>query len=145
MKRMNISIRVFFLVLISILGWTSMPVQAGEFLPEDDNFTYLPLVTNYSNPVKEAIVVDHRHTDISKIPPEWIGEVKNFLVHYAHTSHGSQVLTGLYWLEERDATYNVDIEASGVVVKPGDTSALRVYDGNNYTNNTYECTSRTAH
>lgn len=134
---MKISIRIFFLALISMLGWTSMPVQAGEYLPEADYSNYFPIVTNHSNPVKEAIIVDHRHTDISKIPPEWIGEVKNFLVHYAHTSHGSQVLTGLDWLEERDATYNVDIEESNVVVKPGDTSALRIYDGNNYAETTY--------
>ena len=125
------------LLLLFLLGWNSFSVHAGDILPESDFLIYLPLATNGYSPVKETIIVDHRHTDISKIPPQWLGEAKKFLVHYAHTSHGSQVLTGLEWLEERNGLYNVDIEANGVVVKPGDASALRIYDGNNYEGNTY--------
>jgi hypothetical protein len=88
----------------------------------------------YPNP---GIVVDHRITDISDIPDAWIEEAKKFVVHYAHTSHGSQVLSGLEWLENQDSKYNVDIQANGSVVLPGDTTALRIYDGNNYPGDTY--------
>ena len=83
------------------------------------------------------IVVDHRHTDVSQIPDYWIGQVRQFVVHYAHTSHGSQILTGLEWLEGRNSKYNVDIHENGTVVQPDDTTALRIYDGNNYDGNTY--------
>jgi uncharacterized repeat protein (TIGR01451 family) len=85
----------------------------------------------------EAIIVDHTCTDLSKIPDYWLVEAKKLAVHYAHTSHGSQVLSGLTKLEGVDAKYNVDIQASGTVVLPADTSALRIYDGNNYPGNTY--------
>jgi uncharacterized repeat protein (TIGR01451 family) len=49
------------------------------------------------------------------------------------------VLSGLTNLEGVDAKYNVDIRASGAVVLPSDTTALRIYDGNNYDspNDTY--------
>ena len=111
------------------------PSSAAPRTPSDDLPSYLPLVLKvYPNP---AIVVDHRDTGISKIPDYWIGEAKKLVVHYAHTSHGSQVLSGLEWLESQDTRYNVDIQANGTVILPGDTTALRIYDGNNYDGNTY--------
>jgi hypothetical protein len=137
MKIRYSTIAIAFLAIITLLKWGNNSVQAGEYLPEADYPVYLPLVTNGYTPVNETIIVDHRHTDISKIPPYWLGEVKKFLVHYAHTSHGSQVLTGLDWLEGQDSTYNVDIHESGAVVLPDDATALRIYDGNNYAGNTY--------
>jgi len=43
-----------------------------------------------------AIIIDHHCTDISKIPAFWIQEAKNKLrIGYSHTSHGSQLVTGL--------------------------------------------------
>ena len=51
---------------------------------------------NGSNTRTEAIIVDHNHTDIAKISDQWIEDVKkNFVVHYAHTSHGGQIVVGL--------------------------------------------------
>ncbi|MEJ5309856.1 MAG: DUF11 domain-containing protein [Anaerolineae bacterium] len=85
----------------------------------------------------EPIIIDHTCTDLSKIPDYWLAEAKKLVVHYAHTSHGSQVLSGLRWLEGQDAKYNVDIRESGTVVLPSDTGALRIYDGNNYPGDTY--------
>lgn len=96
---------------------------------------YLPLVMQ---PAPEtAIVADHRFTDISQIPDEWIDAARGLVIHYAHTSHGSQILTGLRWLENQDSRYNVDIQASDTVTVPPDSSALRIYDGNNYGGNNY--------
>lgn len=53
-------------------------------------------------------------------------------VHYAHTSHGSQITTGLEGLEARDATYAVARRMSGSEgLPPAETpAALRIYDGN---------------
>ena len=43
-----------------------------------------------------AVIADHTSTDLNSIPDEWIGKVKELInVHYCHTSHGSQVMTGL--------------------------------------------------
>ena len=99
------------------------------------NVMYLPVVFHHAPP--QAIVADHTTTNISQIPAYWIEKAKGFVVHYAHTSHGSQVLSGLQWLEAQSATYNVQITASGVVVNPATVGALSFYDGNNYPGNTY--------
>jgi hypothetical protein len=48
-----------------------------------------------------GFIVDHTHTDISQIPIKWIDKAKQGLhIAYNHTSHGSQLITGLDALEE---------------------------------------------
>ncbi|MDY6881528.1 MAG: dockerin type I repeat-containing protein [Thermodesulfobacteriota bacterium] len=58
----------------------------------------------------EPIIIDHRHTDINQVPPSWIEVAKGtFRIAYGHTSHGSQIVTGmgllrgasgsLYWFD----------------------------------------------
>jgi len=62
----------------------------------------------------DAIIIDHNCTDLSEIPDEWIVKAKDtFNLSYGHTSHGSQIVTGmslirgdagsLYWYD-RDGT-----------------------------------------
>jgi len=49
----------------------------------------------------QALTANHSHTDLGIIPEEWIetacGEYKLF---YGHTSHGSQIVTGMEVIEE---------------------------------------------
>ena len=132
--RAKLSCAVFFFlifVLCSSLAPRAPAAQSASL--EVAPVVWFPLSLHIPAP----IVVDHRHTDISKIPAYWITQAKALVVHYAHTSHGSQVLTGLSWLEGRNATYNVDIHESSTVVLPDDATALRVYDGNNIPGDTY--------
>jgi hypothetical protein len=97
---------------------------------------YFPAI--FHNALPQAIIVDHTSTDLSRIPAYWIEQAKGFVVHYAHTSHGSQVLSGLQWLEGENATYSVQVTVSGGVANPATPGALSFYDGNNYPpSNTY--------
>lgn len=51
---------------------------------------------NGTGTISAPCIIDHTCTDISKIPDEWINHVKQDLnVHYAHTSHGEQIVIGL--------------------------------------------------
>jgi hypothetical protein len=102
----------------------------------DDFMIYLPLVTN-KNGSANPLIVNHLNTDVHEIPDYWINEARKLVIHYAHTSHGSQILTGLQWLEAQDPKYNVSIIASGVVAQPPDSTAMGFYDGNNYSGTTY--------
>lgn len=44
----------------------------------------------------QAIVIDHTCTDLSKVPLSWITAAKdNLYIGYGHTSHGSQLITGM--------------------------------------------------
>ena len=54
----------------------------------------------------QGIIVDHTCTDFSQIPETWINQVKRTLkVHYAHTSHGEQIYTGLDRLSNTNPKY----------------------------------------
>ena len=45
------------------------------------------------------IIIDHHHTDLSKVPKFWVNEARKLLrLSYGHTSHGSQIVTGMAFL-----------------------------------------------
>ena len=47
-------------------------------------------------PLRAAVIVDHRHTDLGRVPTAWIDQARAQLrLTYGHTSHGSQVVTGM--------------------------------------------------
>jgi hypothetical protein len=82
-------------------------------------------------PATGSILIDHTCTDITKIPDYWLEQAKQLTFHYAHTSHGSQLVTGVEWLERQDATYSVAVrycgDDAGLLAESG---ALRICDGN---------------
>jgi len=67
----------------------------------------------------QGIVVDHRHTDLGRVPTQWIAAAKASLrIGYGHTSHGSQLVTGLLALRgDPGSTY--DFEYTGWGLEPG--------------------------
>jgi hypothetical protein len=75
----------------------------------------------------KAIIIDHKCTDLSKIPYTWIRKIKKTIrVHYAHTSHGGQITTGLKILQNKDRKFRVEISKRRLPAKEG---ALLIYDG----------------
>ena len=78
------------------------------------------------------IIIDHTCTDLSRIPPYWIEQAKQLMIHYAHTSHGSQIVSGLKNLEKSDSIYSFEITEGGTEGLPlvEGPPALRMYDGN---------------
>jgi len=79
----------------------------------------------------QAIIIDHTCTDITKIPDYWLQKAKELTLHYAHTSHGSQINSGIEWLETQHSEYNIAIQYSGTPGVPAETNAIHIYDGNN--------------
>lgn len=56
----------------------------------------LPALTSWS-----AIIIDHHCADLSQIPAEYISKAQQQLrIGYGHTSHGSQLVTGLEAIQE---------------------------------------------
>lgn len=52
--------------------------------------------TQQNAPEASASVIDHRNTDLADVPAEWIERAKSTLhIAYGHTSHGSQLVTGM--------------------------------------------------
>lgn len=81
---------------------------------------------------QDAIIIDHKCTKVQTIPSYWIEQAKALTIHYAHTSHGSQVNSGAQELEDTDPYYSFARRASGTEGLPlvEDPPALRMYDGN---------------
>ena len=80
----------------------------------------------------QAIVIDHSCTDLSQIPEYWLEQAKGLTLHYAHTSHGGQITSGIQNLEDLDTYYSMAIRnSSSEGLPPVETPpALRIYDGN---------------
>ena len=74
------------------------------------------------SPQELPALVDHRATRLAKIPQEWIEAAKSSLrIAYGHTSHGSQIVTGMSGL----VTYAGDLYSFN---STGSGGALRLLD-----------------
>lgn len=85
----------------------------------------------------DTIIIDHTCTDITKIPRYWLDQARKLTFHYAHTSHGSQLVEGLkYWKRQDRGKYNFAIKYDPPGL-PGGKNRLKLYDGNNYGGDNY--------
>ena len=154
MKKINRS-QMIFVVILFILAGVMIGVgvsAAGSF---GAGTLYLPLVqkpagiqpTITPSPTAtqtiptptpgsgDAIIVDHRHTDLSLIPPYWLEQAKQWMIHYAHTSHGSQILSGMGALYQESTQYPYCVLEAPPDHTPGELSLVcsegqpRIYDG----------------
>ncbi|MBY9005283.1 MAG: hypothetical protein KGD63_00835 [Candidatus Lokiarchaeota archaeon] len=79
------------------------------------------------DPNSEAIIINHNSIKLGQIPEYWINTTKNMLkVHYAHTSHGGQITTGLNRIYSSNSTFNINRELRSL---PTDPDTLCIFDG----------------
>lgn len=76
----------------------------------------------------EYRVFDHRHAAVDPIPATCISQLQsgNFVFHYAHRSHGAQIIEGADSIEMADPTYGFESE---YCEPPNATGVLPVWDG----------------
>jgi hypothetical protein len=75
-----------------------------------------------------GLIIDHNCDALDTVPGTWIDAAQADLkIHYAHTSHGGQITTGLSRIEVVDDTYSQN-RGSGVL--PDEAGALCILDGN---------------
>lgn len=61
---------------------------------------------NLPNSPQKPIIIDHSSTHFEKVPEEWIERAKkNIRIAYGHTSHGSQILSGMARLYHKNKIY----------------------------------------
>jgi PKD repeat protein len=80
-----------------------------------------------------GLVVDHNAVhDFDDIPVLWLDAAKQLTLHYAHTSHGSQIISGIQAMKAANPDYGVAVRESGTEGLPPqeDPPVLRIYDGN---------------
>ena len=93
----------------------------------------------------QQILVDHTCTDPGQVPDAWIDQVKADLhIAYAHTSHGSQLITGMDAIEtypafgdryqwSDDGSAGLDLDNYGIPCVEPDLSQGDYIDGNGVT------------
>ncbi len=75
----------------------------------------------------EELIIDHQDADISEIPNQPIDSAQAWLkIHYAHTSHGEQLIEGMGDIEDADARFSF-IRTDNVL--PSEEGALCIFDG----------------
>lgn len=92
----NLTIVVLFVTLFVVCG-----VAIGVVLAQG--------VANVERPQSQeaALIIDHSCTDVSKIPHQWIEKAKTeFKVFYGHTSHGSQITSGMQAMNKDPFVFN---------------------------------------
>lgn len=77
--------------------------------------------------LQASIVIDHNCTGLHDIPSEWIDSAKKYIVfHYAHTSHGSQLTTGISRIKSDSSFFDYVLDYSFL---PDSTGVVRIMDG----------------
>lgn len=94
-------------------------------------FLTLLILSIGSSVCAQGIIIDHTCTDVTQIPVQWLDAAKELTLHYAHTSHGSQVLDGATNLESIDPTYALSVRYASSMGLPDPTTpaSLRVWSG----------------
>jgi len=71
---------------------------------------FATLISLVSTAYSEGIIIDHTCTDINQVPEYWVNQAKDvFKVSYGHTSHGSQIVTGMDMvINQHGALYEYD-------------------------------------
>jgi len=94
----------------------------------------LPTPTPMPSPVNGGLLVDHYAAQaFNQIPDEWLERAKELTFHYAHTSHGSQIMSGLQALADNDPKYAMTQLLAGSTPPSTlncSTGSLCIYDGN---------------
>ncbi|MFC2130832.1 T9SS type A sorting domain-containing protein [Bacteroidota bacterium] len=75
----------------------------------------------------QAIIIDHNSGDLANIPGQWINSAKaNLFIGYGHTSHGSQLTSGMNALKSHFTDGEYDWSHSG------GEGILHLFEGSSY-------------
>ncbi len=76
---------------------------------------------------QQPVVIDHQYIDLSQLPQNWVDSAKNKLfIGYGHTSHGSQIISGM------DALESYFTDGRYAWSREGDNGELHLFEGSGY-------------
>ncbi len=88
-------LKYFLIILLSVLFVYSCNPNTGNSTGDNQNTENNENNDNNESSEK-AIIINHNSINLAKVPEEWIVKAKEkFKIAYSHTSHGSQIVTGM--------------------------------------------------
>lgn len=81
-----------------------------------------------AGPIPEGSIFDHRHADLSAIPSSCLDHLKggSFVFHYAHRSHGSQIIVGAEAIAADMPVYAFEADYCSI---PPESDVFKMWDG----------------
>ncbi|GEM_PF-996744 len=148
MKRRILSTLLAIVILCTCLNLqSSTPANAAPLACKGAYCYHLPLVRKVVSPIyfplvmipeEPTLIINHTNIDITRIPDYWLAQARTLTMHYAHTSHGGQILEGMGYLETLDSSKFAFATSYGSPpTLAGGTNILKIYDGNNYGGDSY--------
>jgi hypothetical protein len=97
-----------------------------------------------SSVLGQTVVIDHTCTDLDQVPDVWVNQARiDFKMMYGHTSHGSQISTGMQNLQSNYGDpYTYNATGSGGALYYDETSPDLGHPGD-YPNPPWAATTRT--
>jgi hypothetical protein len=124
-------------------------VTAANSYGESDESGQISATPSHSTPpsppATSAIIIDHTSTKLADIPLENINQAKTSLhIAYGHTSHGSQIVTGMSGLYSwKGSLYAFNDGGTGSALDLRDTPFSRAYDLGNPDRTSWASSTRT--
>lgn len=80
-------------------------------------FCLIAALTGFSQLFPQGLIINHLCTELTSVPVVWIDSAKmNLKITYQHTSHGSQLVSGLNAIAAtHGSTYNYNSSSNGLV------------------------------
>jgi hypothetical protein len=92
----------------------------------------VPLNSTIYSEQKQAIIIDHNCIDLSRIPVQWVKNAREKIkMHYAHTSHGEQLMIGLEIIRKENPLFNYERSLKSL---PDKKNAVVIFDGQENSN-----------
>ena len=114
-----IALTLVALVVLPVIACGGEPAAAPTPTP-------MPATTPAAG-VERNTIIDHTCLDIEMLPSHWVEHIKTSVaLHYAHTSHGEQLIYGAQIVEAEDPDFAISLEECDL---PVPTASLSVMDG----------------
>ena len=94
-------------------------------------FLLPPLLALAAGVASAQIIIDHTCPDLDKVPEFWLVEARQLTIHYAHTSHGGQLMSGIEVLGiDHSVRYGSGYSTPPTDLSDWDPGMLAIFDGN---------------
>ena len=82
------------------------------------NILILLIIMYVTANAQGPVIIDHKCTDIDKIPTKWIEKAKqDFRLGYGHTSHGSQIISGIQVIQSENDFFGFNRGEGSLYIK----------------------------